>query len=594
MVRRGWSATRRIKGRWLASFLRYPPEPRSSSTPARMAILWLRYRSLLPQGRAGRRSRPTEAISAQARRAGSRSGRLKANRSSRLPGTIAAAAYATPGQVQIANGPAGTNAIQIVSVPSGTSSTGPQFSGSFNSWFLDGQSFFASLSNDVWIYSTAGTQEAYLTTLSLSQGSLVGSGDLFWQGTSVYSVSTGSLIQTYPSVSTSGSTSYWSSGTTIVIAFSSVNPNAPEVQIVNLSGATPNATIQPTGPGLSPSSLPVLAALNPQVWVLAGPVIVDGPSLSATTARYFGYGQPSSIAGAPNLVALSTATGIHLLNPGTGTDMGDYGFSDGLGLFGGFVPVTMQLSTNGNVLATFENVGWPPSEAIPTLNVYSLPAASTLGSFTYPQSLVHPSLISFSLSGSGTTLGQVIGEGFGVTGLAPFTQQVTGVSGTPTIWYSPDDGNDGPLVLSPDGTLFAATNEAPPTDGNGVTSIYQNGTLVTTVPGYAEGWIDNSRLLVSDFSNGTTPAYVTSTIYSSTGQTLFTFPSSTLPQIANPQFTSTNSVYDPVSNAVYSLADGSNLWQGPTLSLPSGAPFGALAGPYVVYVYGHQLLLAQY
>ena len=397
----------------------------------------------------------------------------------------AASPYAAPGQVQVANGPAGANVIQTVSVPSGATSTGPQFSGAFNSWFLDGQSFFTSMSNNVWIYSTAGTQEAFLTTLASSQ-SLMGNGSLFWQGTSVYSVSTGSLIQTYPSVPTFGNTSFWTSGTTIAIAFDSVSPTVPEIQIVDLSGSTPVATIQPIGQDLlSATELPVFAWQNSQAWVLAGPIIADGPSLSSTTPRYFGYGVPSAIAGAPNLVAISTATGIHLINPSTATDVGDFGDGDGFGLFGGFVPVTMELSNNGGVLAAYESVGSPPSEATPTLNVYSLPTISTLGSFTYLQSLNHPSLISFNLSGSGTNLGQVIGEGFGFIGPGPFTRQVTGVSGTPVIWSDSDD--DGALVLSPDGTLIAATNEPTPSDGNGVTSIYQNGTLDTTDPGYAEG-----------------------------------------------------------------------------------------------------------
>jgi hypothetical protein len=352
--------------------------------------------------------------------------------------------YAAPGQVQIANGPAGSIVIQTVSVPSGDSSTGPQFSGTFSSWFLDGQSFFTNMSNNVWIYSTEGTQKAYLTTLPSSQG-LIGNGDLFWLGTSVYSVSTGSLIQAYPSVPTFGRTSFWASGTTIAIAFYSVNPTVPEIQIVDLSGSTPVATIQAIGqvgplPWQLPTLLPVFAWQNSQAWVLAGPMIADGPSLSSTTPRYFGDGQPSDMAGASNLVALSTATGLHLLNPITATDIGDFGYGDGFGLLGGFVPQNMALSTDGSVLAAYDgNFGGPPPT--PTLNVYSLPAMSTVGNFSYPQSLLDPFLVSFGLSGSGTTLGQVIAECESLINGGPFTRQVTGVSGTPTIWSDSDDGS---------------------------------------------------------------------------------------------------------------------------------------------------------
>jgi hypothetical protein len=506
-----------------------------------------------------------------------------------------ASPYAAPGQVQIADGPAGANVIQTISVPSGASSTTPQFSGTFNSWFLDGQSFFTNLSNYVWIYSAAGAQRALLTTLSSSQG-LTGNGDLFWQGTSVYTVSSGSLIQTYPSVPIFGNYSVWSSGTTIAIVFNSVNPIVQQIQIVDLSGSAPTATTPQSWPGITQSaplawqwqrSLPVFAWQDSQTWVLAGPMLVDGPSLSNTAPRYFGYGVPSDMAGASNLVLLSTATGLHLLNPSTATDIGDFGDGDGFGLLGGFVPQNTALSTDGSVLAAYDDNFGEPSPT-PTLNVYSLPAMSTVGTFSYPASgMTYPFVASFSLSGSGTTLGQVLGAGVDIVSGGPFTEQVTGVSGTPVIWSGSDESS---LALSPDGTLIGAgglpTGVVP--GGNGVTPIYLNGTLVTVVPGYSEGWIDNSRLLVSNFSNATTPAYLTSTIYSATGQTLFTFPSGTVPQISNPQFTSANSAYDPGTNAVYSLADGSIVWKGPAVS------YGALADPYVVFILGHQVLLAQY
>ena len=501
---------------------------------------------------------------------------------------LGALVYAAPGQVQVAGGPAGANVIQTISVPSGTSSTGPQFSGSFNAWFLDGQSFFTVLSNNVWIYSTTGPQEAYLTGLPLSQGTLMGNGSLFWLwgqsiGTSVYSVPSGNLIQQYP---TTGSNLWsWSSGTTIAIDVASVG--SPQLQIVDLSGATPSAAMQSLDLGFSPyqlqTSLPVFAWQDSQAWIFAGPVVFDGPSLATTTPRFFGSGTVSAIAGASNVVAVSTTTGTHLLAPTTGADIADTpGYAP-------YPPSSMELSTDGSVLAandTYQN----GNQGIPTLAVLSVPSLSTIGSFTFPQSLLHPFLISYSLSGVGTTLGQVVAEGEDLINGGPFTRQVTGVSGTPTIW---SDSTDGPLVLSPDGTLFASTNEPTPTDGNGVTSIYQTGgassaTQVATVPGYAEGWLDNSRLLVSNFSNGATPAYTTSTIYSSTGQALLTFPPGTLPQIVNPQFTSANSVYDSNSNAVYSLADGSVVWQGPAVS------YGALADPYIVFVYGNQILQAPY
>ncbi|WP_433967148.1 putative Ig domain-containing protein [Tunturiibacter gelidiferens] len=58
-----------------------------------------------------------------------------------------ARAFAAPGQIQIALGPAGANVIEIDSVPSGTSSIGPAFTANFNSWFTDGSHFFTNTPN---------------------------------------------------------------------------------------------------------------------------------------------------------------------------------------------------------------------------------------------------------------------------------------------------------------------------------------------------------------------------------------------------------------------------------------------------------------
>ena len=63
--------------------------------------------------------------------------------------------FAGPGKIQIALGPAGTAVVETVSVPDGSSSVGATFSGSFNTWFLDGSRFLTNLSNGVWTYDIA-------------------------------------------------------------------------------------------------------------------------------------------------------------------------------------------------------------------------------------------------------------------------------------------------------------------------------------------------------------------------------------------------------------------------------------------------------
>jgi len=86
-----------------------------------------------------------------------------------------------------------------------------------------------------------------------------------------------------------------------------------------------------------------------------------------------------------------------------------------------------------------------------------------------------------------------------------------------------------------------------------------------------------------------------SQIDSATGETLLTFPAYPPPAISSPQFTNANSVYDPDGNTLYSLDDGTVLWQGESLPNGGGDPFtGTLAGPYIAYFIGHQVFLVTY
>ena len=76
--------------------------------------------------------------------------------------------FAGPGSIQIALGPAGTAVVETVSVPDGSSSVGATFSGSFNTWFLDGSRFLTNLSNGVWMYDIHSVQQSFAHSRYLS------------------------------------------------------------------------------------------------------------------------------------------------------------------------------------------------------------------------------------------------------------------------------------------------------------------------------------------------------------------------------------------------------------------------------------------
>lgn len=143
-----------------------------------------------------------------------------------------------------------------------------------------------------------------------------------------------------------------------------------------------------------------------------------------------------------------------------------------------------------------------------------------------------------------------------------------------------------PIRLSSDGTKVAVSNSKSTASA---TNLYNRGTLVTAVPGWAVGWLDDSRILVNSYTlTHTSPVtYSGSTIYSSSGSKLGAPP---LPELQSLQIVSADSVYDPGSNAIYSTTTGMATW---TSASPSTG-VGAVAGSNVVFASGSQVLVQPY
>ena len=340
---------------------------------------------------------------------------------------------------------------------------------------------------------------------------------------------------------------YFASGTTI-----GVLPMAPtHLSVIDLSGASPSRA-DFSLPSIA--DLSAFAANSSSEWVAGNEhgVLLDGASLS-TSLRYFGYGEVNSIVAASSEAIVSTAVGkILRYDVSIPRQVGSTGFFAG----------KLALSSDGSVLAAAaanSDAQYVPGR---TLNIYSLPSMNAINSFPYTfNNSGTPFLADFSLSGSGGTLGQVLLSLPG-SGGDFYTREVTGISGSPTVWT--DSGNSTPIELSPDGTLIAVGNLLPPSAGSNLaTNIFKNGSLVAAVSGFGEGWIDNGRLLVANYEqNGKEPTiFAGSTIYDATGATLASIPP-TLPPISNPLFPTSDSVYDANTNAIYSLTTGLPIWQG--------------------------------
>jgi hypothetical protein len=486
-----------------------------------------------------------------------------------------AQSFAAPGEVRVALGPAGQNVVETVSTADGTSYVSDSFSGQFHAWFLDGERFLTSLSNVVWIYSKAGVQQNVISLPTADEAnSVIGQANWLWTYTTgpslnVYSLGSSTPVVTY---STFFSATIIPSATTIAAFITSESSTA--ISVIDLSGASPSK-VDYTLPIGGPTAY---AATSSSQWIVGNfrGAVLDGASLSGAP-RYLALGAAWSIAGATGRAAVSTASGTNFyFDPSVTTQEGTISFSSR----------KLALSSDGTVLAASSANGDIYNFDIDrTLNIYSLPSGALTNSFPYTAN-TSPWLFDFSLSASGTLLGQVLAT---ETSLGTsYTRQVTATTGGATIWSDQGQDRNNPILLSPDGTLIAVSNGTP--SFLSATIIYKNGTLLTAVPGFAIGWIDNNRILVNSYTSpaNSSPPYTYSgcAIYDTTGAKIAT---PALPELHTIQTVTSDSVYSPELNSIFSLTTGQATWIS-----PYNNKVGAVSGPYVVFEAASQVFVDSY
>ena len=486
-----------------------------------------------------------------------------------------AIAFSSPTAIQVALSPAGQNVIQTIPVATGVAAVSAAFQGTFSAWFVDGARFLTTLGASVWTYSSAGVQQDVTQVAELANytnPTLVGQGGYFW-----WLNDSNSTLNVYQ-VGNSASPSLTAKPGVLAVAIPSgttigVLPyGAGQLSVIDLSGATPIMS--------APYSVPVplltgYAAATAADWVVGNTngVIFDGASIGGTP-RFFAQGTAWSISGGTNYFSVATAAGS-VFNFAADTDapIGSLSYSSS----------QLSSSSAGSVLAALPGIidyQFGPTEP---LTIYSLPSGGVLNSFSVPQ--LSPR--SISLSSSGTVLAEV-----GQT--QPCYNEVLQVAGGTPIWC--DSSNTFTrVVLSPDGTLIAATiNSAYPTIGQDTTtSIFKNGTLVTSVPGLAAGWIDNGRLLVDTLKSDAYALNIDfgpSVLYSPLGVSLGNAP---LPPLDTFDVVGSDSVYAPsavyaksATNEIFSLTTGAVIWASGNAS----TGVGAVSGSQVVFASGTYVL----
>jgi hypothetical protein len=483
--------------------------------------------------------------------------------------TPSANVYAAPGQILIASGPAGQNVVETVLATDGTSSVGPAFSGTFNSWFSDGQRFFTNTGTTVWIYSAASVQQSIVSLPTIEQ--LAGEGNWFW---TYQGLTPGYPLNIYAVGANTPSASYALNVDTLVVPSGNtlgiLAYGSPSASVVDLSGSTPVKSDY-TVPIAYESAY---GATSASQWLVGNQhgVLVDGAS-TLTTPRYFGTGQVWSMAGSTNLVAIATANGaISYYSPSSTstTPVGTINFSSS----------KIALSSDGTTLAAMANANDDQYEPDRTLKIFSLPSGNLIYSvpYQYQSGTNAPFLLDFSLSGSGT-----------VTGLVTETlttgtviRQTAPTLGGAVTWS--DNGSNEGINLSPDGTLVAVSNG--PKSNSSATNIFKNGLLVNAVNGFAIGWIDNDQLLVNNYQlvNHQSLGYSNASIYSATGALTST---PTLPELLTIQPISSSSIYSPTLNTIFAMPSGNTLYSSTT---PVTGP-AAVVGANVVFTSGTRIVV---
>jgi hypothetical protein len=461
---------------------------------------------------------------------------------------------------------------------------GPTFQGAFYAWFVDGGGFLTTDTyygvyiKTLYVYSRAAAlQDEKSFPEDLALENVRGQGNWFWTDSSpvnIYAI--GNSAQPTASFSLSAPVATG----TYITSLSGSGPGA--LQIINLSGATPVETSYDVPLTSSPSSY----AWSPSQFILGteGGVVVDASNPSSP--RTFAYGAVTNIAGSTSRAVFTVASGSTFsYESATSTLQKTIDLSSSQ---------QIVLSSDGSILATLDT---GPGAGTVTVDVYAMPAGTLIHSFSYSTSAEYP--INIALSGGGTVLGETLTDSSCGGCSLPQTLPVTG--GAITSYPS---GLSITLQLSPDGTLTAITQNPDCDSGCETTSTYQNGTLLAAmIPGFAAGWLDNSRLLV-------TSAGSVASIYSPTGALLGTTSIPADPGLAGAervaslapvQTVSPNLVFVPQINEILSLTSGNSAWASGDLCgtatnplLIVNACFSAFAGSAVVFNSENFVLIQPY
>jgi hypothetical protein len=443
------------------------------------------------------------------------------------------------GELRVALSPSHPNAIEIFDLSSGSMAVTPPYSGTFHSWFLDGQRFLTHVSNTVWVYSKTASQLEIVTLPSIS--SLTGQSDYFW-----------TYDQVFVDI-------YRVGGSPTPVATYNLGCCATAIGSGSKLGILPAGiarfdivSLDPSGVTTTSHEVPMaeLRAFGADEtnWTVGN---YHGAVWEGSSNQPLGCGEVWNIAGAETgIAAVATASGKILA-----FDLQPSGHSLVGSLY--FPSSQVELSSEGNVLGAMGNTldaqYWPDR----SVKIFALPELIEIANWPHDWG-ERPNLFrEFGLSGSGDHLAHL-------AGISTYSRMLTDVPGSIT-YYSDSGTNYQIYKLSPNGRRFSLFN----TDSS---QLFEDGALVGAVLGNAVGWLDNNRVLVNGPAR---PDFIK--IYDSRGNLLFT--SSFSAYVPAFKVVSATRIFIPNFDTILDVETGGSVWS------PSRSPDGngAVAGDFIVY-----------
>ncbi|KYF74866.1 hypothetical protein BE17_50785 [Sorangium cellulosum] len=480
--------------------------------------------------------------------------------------------HAAPDAVRIAQQGIGALPIEVVPVDGSPQTLTPAFSGAFHGWSADGARFLTTAGTTVRVYSKAGVQES-IVYLPTTEG-LSSTGDYLWtfQGRipgyplKVYRIGGGDIpVAEYA----------YSSATTVVPterAIAVIDYARSKFEVIDLGGAEIKRT-EHTIARETTSLAHIDGGLRWAVTAQGNTIAQKGTLADPDATATFGCG-PSILDGsASGHVAIAAASGVAVIYDTADLDAGP---TMSLSLKSSHV----ELSADGRLLVAHDAISSPDSD----LRVISLTDGAVLG---LPD--VGGSLIDFSLSAGGTTLGRIYYPPAGTPGSGP--RIVSDLSGE-TVFFQSNGPGQLP-VISPDGQHFLLADKGPG-GGCGFTQFYEEGVLVNVVPGCAIGWVDDARALVQTYRRNASDQweYEASTLYDPTGNVVST---PALPPMPTRQRGTMSGGIVPVSPTAIHVRGGSTIHDVETGAVVTTLPVaGLLAGDHVVYLCGRGVCATPY